>query len=117
MSLRLRYGPHGGSTAGQVVMRDPQYCLWWLAERPESALANAFRELIDVFNKRGFCQPCAACTRPAAQSLATLGLSDCRLTAGLAPAAKALSPLHVSCAATRMRSAMWPKPAPVDTAS
>ena len=65
MSLRLKYGPHAGRVAEQVVLRDPQYCLWWLAERQESALADIFRGLISQFDDRRFQEPCARCGRRA----------------------------------------------------
>ena len=76
MSLRLKYGPHAGQFAEQVVLRDPEYCLWWLAERQESALANIFRGLISQFDERRIQEPCSRCGRPASCAHAPPGGSQ-----------------------------------------
>lgn len=76
MTLRLRYGPHAGEAAVQVLLRDPQYCLWWLADRPDSALAAVFQDLVQAFDAHVWVRPCSACGRDAAQALALAGTAE-----------------------------------------
>lgn len=73
MSLRLKYGPHAGEAAARVLLREPQYCLWWLADRPESALSEIFRGLITRFDERPMVRPCSACGRLSHQAHAAAG--------------------------------------------
>ena len=84
--MRLRWGPHAGRAAEQVVLRDPHYCVWWLAERPDSGLAAVFRALIVAFDERPLTSICSLCLRPARLGLANDG-------------AVALSPACGACAA------------------
>lgn len=96
MSLRLRFGPYAGQAAAQVVLNDPQYCLWWLAERPDSALAAIFRELVCRYDDLPFTCRCTLCPRRADQVHALTGsialTPYCRTCA---MTSDALAPAHV----------------------
>ena len=76
MTGRRRYGPDRGEAAAQVVLNDPRYCLWWLAERPESALADAFRGLIADVDQRRLTRACTGCGRRADLTHAVEGCAE-----------------------------------------
>ena len=89
---RLRFGPHAGRHTAQVVLCDPQYCLWWMAERPDSPLAETFRCLVAEFDAHALVKSCSCCGRRAHQAHAVSGAVDlvasCRTCSiGLEPTA------------------------------
>lgn len=65
MPLRLRWGPHAGKLAEQVLLRDPQYVTGVLDDQPEGVLASVFRDLITQFDARALACRCARCGRNA----------------------------------------------------
>ena len=74
--MRLRYGPHAGKCAEQILLRDPQYALWWMSERPDAVLAGVFLDLVVRFDARPFVEPCARCGAPAACAYAYPTLTE-----------------------------------------
>lgn len=59
--MRLRYGRYAGCSIAQVILSDPAYGLWWLAERPDSSLADLIRGAIHDFDAKPFQASCAEC--------------------------------------------------------
>ena len=61
----LRWGPHAGEVAEQLLLRDPQYVIAVLGDQPAGVLASVFRDLITRFDLRRLVCSCARCGRTA----------------------------------------------------
>lgn len=67
----IPFGKHRGESAEHVMLKDPQYVMWVLAQTPETGafarLAREFRRLIDRFDSLPIVAVCdePGCDRPA----------------------------------------------------
>lgn len=73
--MRLRFGAYAGKTTELLLLKAPDYAVWTMTRRPETAVARAFEHLSAAFDARPIMAACR-CGAAAIQARAYRNSTD-----------------------------------------